>query len=171
MKPETWIAVYAAVVGTSAFLLNLKAWFDSGVKLKLDLIPDGMTIGAGPEVDERDLILLTVTNRGDMSTVITNMIFFELRSPWQRWRMRPTKSYVISSPQLKGYPPNVPSDLEPSKRWTGAIRKRKDIALDLHDGRHYTGIYASHRDKPYLIRIPKKTSKLPAGTEELKQCR
>jgi hypothetical protein len=24
MKPETWVAVYAAVVGTSAFFLNLK---------------------------------------------------------------------------------------------------------------------------------------------------
>jgi hypothetical protein len=32
MKPETWVALYAAIIGTSAFLLNLKAWFDSGVK-------------------------------------------------------------------------------------------------------------------------------------------
>jgi hypothetical protein len=33
MKPETWVALYAAIIGTSAFLLNLKTWFDSGVKL------------------------------------------------------------------------------------------------------------------------------------------
>jgi hypothetical protein len=37
MKPETWVALYAAIIGTSAFLLNLKTWFDSGVKLKLSL--------------------------------------------------------------------------------------------------------------------------------------
>ena len=124
MKPEAWVAIYAAIIGTSAFLLNVKAWFDSGVKLKLNVIADGVTIGAGPEFDERDLIVLTVTNRGDASTVITNMILFEIASPWQRWRVKPTKSYVITNPQPKGYPRNVPSDLEPSKRWTGSIRKR-----------------------------------------------
>jgi hypothetical protein len=167
MKPEGLVAIYAAIIGTSAFLLNLKAWFDSGVKLKLSLMPDGMTIGAGPEFDERDLILLTVTNRGNSPTVITNMILFEITSPWRRWRVRPNKSYEITHPQLKGYPQNIPSNLEPSKRWTGAIRKREDIAFNLHDGHHYTGIYASHRDRPYLIRIPKNANKLPVGTKAL----
>ena len=90
-----------------------------------------------------------------------------MTSPWQRWRVKPTKSYVITNPQLKGLPRNVPGDLEPSKRWTGVIRKRENIALTLHDGRHYTGIYASHRDRPYLIRIPKSTSKLPEGTKAI----
>jgi hypothetical protein len=31
VKPETWVAIYAAIIGTSAFLLNLKDWFDSGI--------------------------------------------------------------------------------------------------------------------------------------------
>jgi hypothetical protein len=60
MKPETWVAFYAAIIGTSAFLLNLKTWFDSGVKLKL--VPDGMTIGGGPNVDAEHLIIFYVTN-------------------------------------------------------------------------------------------------------------
>jgi hypothetical protein len=38
MKPETWVALYAAIIGTSEFLLNPKTWFDSGVKLKLGLV-------------------------------------------------------------------------------------------------------------------------------------
>jgi hypothetical protein len=50
----------------------------------------------------------------------------------------------------------------------GAIRKRDDLGVNLHDGRHYTGVYASHRDKPYLIRIPEKTNKLLKGTTALK---
>jgi hypothetical protein len=167
MKAETWVAIYAAIIGTSAFFLNFKQWFDSGVKLKLTLIPDGATIGAGPDFDEQDLVMLTVTNRGDASTVITNMILFEMKYPWQRWRVRPIKSYVIANPQLKGYPPNVPSNLEPSKQWTGAIRKRGDMRLDLYDGHHYTGVYTSNRDRPYLIRIPKMVSKLPEGTQAI----
>ena len=46
---------------------------------------------------------------------------------WQLWRVRPKASYAIANPQLKGYPPNIPSSLEPSRRWTGAIRQRPDV--------------------------------------------
>ena len=83
MKAETWVAIYAAIIGTSAFLLNLKTWFDSGVKIKLRLIPEGMTIGGGPELDETDLVLLYVTNRGDAPTMVTNMVLFEIPSWWR----------------------------------------------------------------------------------------
>jgi hypothetical protein len=167
MKPETWVAIYAAIIGTSAFFLNLKSWWDSGVKLRLSIMADGMTFGRGPTFDEKDLVVLTVTNRGDSPTVITHMVVFEFRSPFQRLRVRPAKSYVIPNPQLKGDPPNVPSDLEPSKRWTGAIRRRDDLGIDFHDGYHYTGVIASNRNRPYLIRIPKKVNQLPEGTKPL----
>jgi hypothetical protein len=165
MKAETLVAIYAAIIGTSAFLLNVRMWWEAGPKLVLTLVSDGMTVGGGPELDEKDLILLTVTNRGDSATMITNMVLFEITSPWQRWSIRPTKSYVIAHPQLKGYPPNIPSDLEPSKRWTGAIRQRPDLIINMRDGNHYTGVYASHCDRPYLMRIPVRKDKLPAGTE------
>jgi hypothetical protein len=167
VRPETWVAIYAAIVGTSAFLLNLKSWFDSGVKLKLDLMPDGTTIGGGPDLDERDLIILYVTNHGDASTVVTNMVLFEIAAWWQLWRVRPKTSYAITNPQLTGYPPNIPSDLEPSKRWTGAIRQRPDVIPDMRTGNYYAGIYASNRDRPYLIRIPKRRRKLPEGITTL----
>ena len=38
---------------------------------------------------------------------------------------------------------------------------------DMHTGKFYTGVYASHRDRPYLVRIPKKKAALPEGTKEL----
>jgi hypothetical protein len=95
------------------------------------------------------------------------LLFQVTSSRWCRWKMYPKTNYVISNPQLKGYPPNVPSDLEPSKRWTGAIRPRPDLIHDLHTGHFHTGIYASNRDRPYLVRIPKRRNKLPEGTTEL----
>ena len=55
MKAEIWVSIYAAVVGTSAFFLNLKSWRDFGVKLSLNLISDGISIGRGPDLDERNL--------------------------------------------------------------------------------------------------------------------
>jgi hypothetical protein len=169
MRPETWVAIYAAIIGTSAFFLNLKSWWDSGPKLKLSLIPDGIIIGGGSEMDEKDLIILNVTNRGAAATMITTMVLFEMSTWWQRLRRRPRKSYVIPNPQVKGYPLNVPSDLEPSKRWTGLIRSRPDLKVDPRDGNHYVGIYVSHRDRPYLMRIPKAKDKLPKGTTQLAQ--
>ena len=134
----------------------------------------------GSELDETDLVILYVTNRGDAPTMVTNMVLFEIpswwrlllfqvtSSPWWRWKkVHPKANYAISNPQLKGYPPNVPSNLEPSERWTGAIRPRPDVVPDLHTGNFYTGIYASNRDRPYLVRIPKRRNKLPVGTTAL----
>jgi hypothetical protein len=167
MKAETWVAIYAAVIGTSAFMLNLKAWWDSGPKLRVSLISDGIIIGGGPGVDETDLVIVTVINRGDAPTMVTNLCLFEMPSWWRRWRFRPIKSYVIPNPQLKGYPPNVPSDLEPAKKWTGALRQRPDVIPDMRTGSFYVGLYASHRDRPYLKRVPKKKDPLPAGTRKL----
>jgi hypothetical protein len=137
------------------------------VKLKVDLIPDGMTIGAGPEFDENDIVIVNVTNRGDAATMITNLVLLEMPSWWAYWQLRPTKSYMIANPQLKGYPPNVPYDLQSAKTWTGAIRRRPDIIPNLQTGNFYVGVYASHRDRPYLKRIPEKKDRFPPGTKKL----
>jgi hypothetical protein len=147
MKPETWIAIYAAIIGTSAFLLNFKAWFDSGVKLKMSLVPDGMVVGGDPRFDEREIIIISVTNRGDAPTMIANLILMEMPTWWSRLGRQSTRSFIIPNPQLKGYPANIPFDLAPAKSWTGVIRKRQDYIADLHTGNFYACVYASNRDK------------------------
>jgi|SRR5215216_6978396 len=104
MKPEAWIAIYAAVVATSALLLNFRSWFEAGPRLHLSLMIDGMTIGGGPDLDEENLIILTVTNRGREPTMIVNMVLFKMESWYQRWAIRPLKNYVIPNPQIEGIP-------------------------------------------------------------------
>jgi hypothetical protein len=56
---------------------------------------------------------------------------------------------------------------EPSKTWTGAIRPRPDVIPDMHTGNFYAGIYASNRERPYVVRIPKRQDNLPKGTAAL----
>jgi hypothetical protein len=51
--PQSWVAIYAAIVSTSALLLNLKSWLDSGIKLKVSLIPDGVIMGGDPSRRQR----------------------------------------------------------------------------------------------------------------------
>jgi hypothetical protein len=116
MEPGTWVAIYAAVVATSALLLNFKTWFDSGVRLRLHLVPDGMTIGGGPDVDEKDLVILTVINRGDAPTMITNMILWEMPTVLHRLRIRkPANYFVVTNPHLK--------EIRPTSLQFGALKE------------------------------------------------
>jgi hypothetical protein len=62
--PKTWVAIYAAIVATAALALNIRTWFESRPRLKVTVTPNGMVISAGPQFDERDLIIATVTNLG-----------------------------------------------------------------------------------------------------------
>jgi hypothetical protein len=166
MKLEIWVSIYAALLSSALAALQIRNYFHSGVRLKLSLIADGMTIGGGSDLDENDIVILSVTNRGDRPTVIQNMVLLEDGSWWQRFRKRPKRKFIIPNPELKGYPPNIPFDLKPSQSWTGVIRTRPDIIPNLYTGKFYAGICASHRNKPYLERIPKpKTSLQMSATK------
>ena len=166
MKSEAWIAIYAAIVGTGALLLNFKNWLDSGAHVVLSLTPDGMIIGGDPQFDEKDLIIVNATNRGGASTMITNLTLHEFPSWYGRWRFRPSSNFVVLNPQLNGYPPCVPSDLEPNKKWMGVVRNRPDVVTDIRSGKFYVAVHASHRDRPYLAHIPKSKAN-PARSKDI----
>jgi hypothetical protein len=119
---------------------------------------DGMVIGGGPDLDERDLVIVNATNVGSADTMITNLGVEERWPPYYFWRRRAVASYVIPNPQLRGYPPNIPGLLEPAKTWTGAIRRRPDVIKNIRDGDHYVCIYVSTRVRPYRKRISPKNS-------------
>jgi hypothetical protein len=76
--PKTWVAIYAAIVATTALFLNIRAWIESGPRLKISLIPDGLVIGGGEEFDEKDLVIVNVTNRGRIPVLITNLLLSEM---------------------------------------------------------------------------------------------
>ena len=160
----SWLTIYAAIVATGALLLNFKSWFEFGVRLHTTIIPDGMIIGAGETFDEKDIIIVTVTNRGRTSTMVTNLTLHRFDTFLQRVRSRPVENYVVANPQLKGYPPNIPTELEPGKRWTGVVRKRPDQIPDLENGRYYVAVATTHKDRHVLKRIPRKKLKLAART-------
>jgi hypothetical protein len=159
--PKTWVAIYAAIVATSALLLNLPTWFESKPRLKINLIPDGMVIGGGPEFDETDIVIVNVTNRGRTPVLITNLLLWDMPTWWARWRRRPTRTFVVTETSLKGYPPNIPFVLEPARIWTGVARRRPEINPDLHNGSFYLGVCTSDRDKPIFCRITAPKPKSP----------
>jgi len=167
IEPTALIAIYAAVVSTSALALNFRTWFESKPRLHLSLMVDGMVVSLNQGVEEKNLTILTVTNRGRSPTVITNMVIFEITSWWQRLMVKPKKSFIITQPHMIGSLPNVPGDLEPSKKWTGIARPRPDLLTDWPSNRYYVGVYTSHRNRPYLVRLPRKKSGPPEQSKEL----
>jgi hypothetical protein len=168
IKPENWIAIYAAVVGTAALFLNFRTWFEKRPRLYLSLMMDARVIG-GPEEHEKDLMAVTVVNRGGQTTTLTHLVVLKFDNGLKRWRVKPSKSYIIPNPQIGGTG-NIPFDLDPGRKWMGIARSRPDVVPDLRDGKHCFGIYATHRDRPYLIRIPTlRRSKLPPNTKVLPQ--
>jgi hypothetical protein len=162
--PKTWVMLYAAIVSTSALLLNLRTWIEAGPRLKVKVIPDGMVIGGDPKFDETDIIIVNVTNRGRTPVLITKLVLLEMPTEYARWRRRPTRTLVVADTSLKGYPQNIPSLLEPARIWTGVARHRPDMFPDIHGGNFFVGVCTSHRDKPILRRIWKRPANSPKAT-------
>ncbi|MCK1708576.1 MULTISPECIES: hypothetical protein [unclassified Bradyrhizobium] len=165
MKPETWIAVYAAIVATAAFALNFRTWFEKQVRLDLTLMPDAVLIG-GLGDDEKELMAVTVVNLGGRTTTLTHLVVLRFDNTWKRWRIRPSKSFFIPNPQAGGTGA-IPFALDVGTKWTGIIRKRPDVIADVQDGTYYVGVYGTHQDRPHLIKIPKPRSKLPPNAKPL----
>ena len=151
---ESLATAYAAVVATLAFGLEVRGWFKERPKLDVRLVPNGAAVGGGPS-DEDNILIVHVVNRGGTSTTMENLFLFEYEGRWSRWRGRPKRSFIVPNPQTKGYPPNLPSQLEPNRRWTGIVRKGQ-LTFDLQTGDFYVGIGASHSKRYTLKRIPRK---------------
>jgi hypothetical protein len=151
--PKAWVAIYAAIVATGALFLNIRSWFEGRPRVRLTIIAEGMVIGGGPEVDETDLVILTVTNISKTTVLITNLLLWEMPTWWRRLRKRPTRTFVVTNPAIRGYGQNIPFLLEPARVWHGVVRQRPDILPDLLTGRFYLGLATSHLKRPVLQRV------------------
>jgi hypothetical protein len=151
MKVTDWVAIIALIISTAGFMLQFLRWLDEGPKLKLSVMADAVFI---PARDDRDMLALTVINRGSVSTVITHMIAFTYDSRWKRLRNKASMSAIVNSTLQP-----IPSPLGVNEKFMGSMayddRTRKARA----DGRLYVGVVASHTNKEFLIHVPPAKSK------------
>ena len=101
MNLTTGIALYAAIVSTSALTLSLRKWLLTGPMLALSVMARGKTFG-GFEPDDKEYIVLNVTNRGDMQTTLSTMAVFKYRTIFDRWLRKPNYAAIIPRPELLG---------------------------------------------------------------------
>ncbi|MFG1277877.1 hypothetical protein [Xanthobacter autotrophicus] len=157
MEAASWIAIYAAIVATGAFALEVRRWFESGPKIYVNASPGMIILGGENSDDESGILLVTAYNRGDRNTTITHMIVFRYDNIVSRIKCKPVENFIIPHPQVSG-PPIIPYELKAGAQWLGAARPRPDLIKDIENGEYWAGVQTTNRARPYLKHIPKRKS-------------
>jgi hypothetical protein len=146
-----WATVYAAVVATGALFLEVRRWFESGTRLNVSYMLDAITI---PRNGDKIYIVITVANRGDTATTITNLGFQAYDSRWQRFWGKASTSFIANNPS-QGQP--IPHFIEPGGRWMGMCIQNDEINKLLDTGLLWAEVYATHANKPTSVRLMRRT--------------
>lgn len=150
------VAAYAAIVATGALALEIRRWFESGAKLNVTYMLDAITFPR--ESDDKKHIVITVANRGDTATTITNLGFQVYDSYWKRLRGKSSHAFIANRPsQVQP----IPYLLEPGGRWMGMCIQSIEVDGLVKSGNLWAEVYATHSDKPISIRL--KPSPQPKG--------
>jgi hypothetical protein len=164
-----WVSAGALFVAACAFGLEVRRWFDEGVRLSLSVMPNAIIIG--PHGRDRDKYLsVTVTNRGDAPTTITHMVLYNYPSRLARWvpqwLYRRTKRFNAETWVINaiGAPGPIPYVLEPGRTWSGRASQTPDVERMIDGGRLYVGIISSHRKRTFFKRV-KAAWKPPANAK------
>ncbi|SDQ64134.1 hypothetical protein SAMN05428982_1929 [Pseudoxanthomonas sp. CF385] len=152
-----WVAAYAALVSTGALALEVRRWFESGVRLRLSQMSPALVVGDPLVPKDARYLAVFVSNYGDRATTIENLGLLEFKGAfwwWKRLRNKPTKSGITPNPALPGRQPVLPALLEPGQRWQGHIDW---IAvkqwLDECDGKLWVAVWYSSRTRPVMMRV------------------
>jgi hypothetical protein len=161
------------LLSACVFALELRRWFDEGVRLAVTVMVDAKLV-AGGQVDEETYLSATVTNRGSAPTTVTHMLLYNYpnrlaqhmpdrlvwfisglgrRIPhgfnWLIQRLRPETAFVISI----GTPGPIPFVLQPGHTWVGMAIHTAVLENWIKAGRLYVGIVGSHSDKTLFKRV------------------
>lgn len=151
MNLTTGIALYAAIVSTSALTLSLRKWLLTGPVLSLSVMARGKTFG-GFEPDDKEYIILNVTNRGDLPTTLSTMAAFQYRTILHRWLRKPYFAAIVPRPDLLGGI-GTPSLISPGTTWMGAAIYNDSLLKMAKSGKLFVAIHCSHRRRPAVAKV------------------
>ncbi len=183
--PEVAVARYAArislwalgvsggslCVALCVFVLELRRWFDEGVRLSMSVMVDTETFGG--HQDSNTYLAVTVTNRGNAATTITHMVLNDYPSRFGLWlpsrlcrriKSQRPQTFVVVNPILPGMPGQLPFVLEPGRNWHGMAVHTPELERMIEAGRLYAGVVGSHSNKTLLQRVRRWTPPKNAKT-------
>jgi hypothetical protein len=150
MTNSDWIAILALLVAGGALALELRRWFESRARLSITVMADMVEI---PDDDGRAKGALIVYNRGQAPTTIRNLVLVGYRSPLHRVAGRTTFNGLVPNPGFNFPDPGVPHRLAINDSWMGRFYYNEMLTRARQQKQLYAGVYATHRKRPYLIRV------------------
>lgn len=149
MDISDWVATYAAIVATGALFLEIRRWRESGPHLSVTCRSNQVIVTQQGVLDERH-VAVTISNCGSPTTTITECGIAEFSNFINRLRKSPSSYRPIFYPGMpNGFQHTMPSQLNPGTVWSSTLDGEGDIPE-----KSWVWIQASHRKKPYLMRIP-----------------
>jgi hypothetical protein len=174
---SVYISCGSLFVAACALALELRRWFDEGVKLRINVMAEAKIAG-GLRPDDNSYVAAHVANRGDAATTITHMYleFFptkfarfvgRLPLTLRRWiKKQKPKTFLVPNPILPGCVGTLPYVLNPGHDWHGMAIHTPELRKMIDSGRVYVCIIGSHSIKPVRGRVlisapPENSRKLP----------
>jgi hypothetical protein len=163
------VSFLSMIVSACTFVLQLRRWFDEGVKLTISIMAEAKKFGVGT-VDKNTYVSVTVTNRGDAPTTLTHLLVYTypnkvaIYTPRRllRFLKQPSpKTWIIPQPT----PGTLPHLLEPGTYWIGLAVHTAELKTAITTGCAYIGIISSHSDRIFFKRI--RPSKMPGDAETM----
>jgi hypothetical protein len=138
-------AWWGAVIATVVLVWDIFKWARAGVRLKVHAVPNMQVAG---DATETKLVHIEVVNRGDKTTTITHLAFYEFASTLDRLRGKRKAAGIVPYPEG----PQLPYELAPGKRWAATVRQA-GLFPHFSGGQVYCVIIHSGRDKEVLCRL------------------
>ena len=146
----------------AALMLEMRRWFEDKPRLKLYVMAD--TVMAGGD-DGKPKFALTVINAGRMPTTVTHFLAYTAH-PWRdRIRIKGKWAEISFIPRGPHQGPGHPVAIGVNEIWTETGFYDESMMEDRKKGVLYVGVLATHRDKPYMIRVNPKQSTDHVGQE------
>lgn len=165
----TRISLWALFVAGGSFtvtacllILEIKRWFNEGVRLFMSVMVDAELYGIHG-ADQNKYIAITVTNRGSAPTTITHMVFYDFPNIFSI--LIPKRPRFIFIKFKKYWPetmivPNpgnqiLPYVLDPGHNWHGMAVENTELENSIIHRRLYVGVIGSHSNRPFLKLVRK----------------
>lgn len=150
-KVTSIVAWWGAILSTIVLLWDIYKWKTSGPRLKIDITPNMQYFEQGTgRVDDKDYIVLNISNIGQRLTTITHvgMQFFE--SHLMKVLRKPKASFIVPTPNQHFA---TPHKLDAGTTWMASIVQTDDLVEMTRKGILDCLVYYSQSNKPLRKRV------------------
>lgn len=142
-------AFYAAIVATGALFLEVRRWFESGVKIKVTANHQY----SAPDF-EQHVITATATSVGDAATTVTGLeVWVYPTRIHALLRLSLTRMAVLDTKTFASPDSILPAKLAPGDTWSGGINEHSEEQIRKGWQVSYFAVRTTRYKRPFFARI------------------